>query len=340
MLKIFHIDCGRKYFSKNELSHLINHMGKNNYDMIEMAIGNGGMRFLIDDMEIETSSKKYSSEAVKAAINAGNKAFCDCGTNELTESEMKELVETAKKNNIKILPLINSPGHMEAIVVAMETLGIEGVRYKDSSSTLDFACNEAAVFLKKFLGKYIEWFSAQGSTFFNMGCDEYANDVLSSGFESLCNPENFLYDRFVSYVNEIADIVTANNMTPVMFNDGMYYAENTKGGKFNSEIVCSYWSEGWPGYTPAKARFIEAQGHKILNTANNWYYVLGRRDGMNVMFTDNDAVAGIKQVGKDEILGGAEEKTIGAMMCLWCDEPTVPYSEEEVGIVEKLLELF
>ena len=45
-------------------------------------------------------------------------------------------------------------------------------------------------------------------------------------------------------------------MTPIAFNDGIYYNSNTSGGEFSKDIVVSYWTTGWTGYTPAPASFI------------------------------------------------------------------------------------
>lgn len=341
-MKIFHIDCGRKYFSVDELKNLIHLLGKNGYNMIELAFGNGGMRFFLKNMEITTSTRTYESDAVKAAINYGNRAFCDCGTNELTEREMEELISLANEYNIRILPLLNSPGHMDAIVMGMEKLGISAPGFKGSVSTIDFDSTEAVEFTKAILSKYIDWFADRGSTLFNMGCDEYANDVLASGFAVLCDRKNFMYDKFISYANSVADLILEAGMKPVMFNDGMYYDENVEGGLLNREIICSYWSMGWPGYTPASAKFVEKQGHAILNTSNEWYYVLGRRYDTkpNPMFNDRDAERGILTCQKSVVLGGTDTSPMGEMFCLWCDEPQMPFNDEEKIILEKLISAF
>lgn len=341
-MKVFHIDCGRKYFSAEELKRIVLRMGRNGFTHLELAFGNNGLRFFLDDMELRTPSGVYGSDAVRAAVDRGNRAYCDCGRNELTEAEMEELIRVAGENGIRILPLLSSPGHMNAVVTAMEKLGIRDARYRGSATTFDPDCPEAAAFAKALTEKYIAWFAARGSDHFNMGCDEFAEDVPPSGFAALCDPEAFRYDRFVTYVNGLAETVLRYGMKPVMFNDGMYYAGETRGGIFRGEIVCSYWTTGWPGYTPAPAALIERMGHPILNTAAAWYYVLGRRKGVgkNDMFNDQAAFRGIAEVGREQVPGGAEKRPVGAMLCLWCDEPEVPYSAEEEETVGRLIDAF
>ncbi|WP_366535465.1 family 20 glycosylhydrolase, partial [Streptococcus pneumoniae] len=66
------------------------------------------------------------SDDVKKAIIEGTKAYYDDpnGT-ALTQAEVTELIEYAKSKDIGLIPAINSPGHMDAMLVAMEKLGIK-----------------------------------------------------------------------------------------------------------------------------------------------------------------------------------------------------------------------
>lgn len=340
-MKVFHIDTGRKYFSLTDLLEITDIMSEENYDALELSIGNGGMRFLLDNMTIETGSNTYASDAVTAAVKKGNRGFHDCGTNELTEQEMETLVAHCRDRKLGIIPLLNSPGHMDAIVTAMEGLNIPNVRFKNSASTIDLSNPLAVEFTVKYVEKYIEWFAKRGADFFNLGCDEYANDVLTSGFSVLTSGDGKAYDAFIEYVNRLAGIVKKNNMTPIMFNDGMYYKKIVPGVTLDKDIICSYWSLGWPGYEPAPARFVEEMGHKILNTNNNWYYVLGRRpDSKDNNFCIDAALKGIATVGHEEVIGGNSNPTVGEMMCLWCDEPGAEYNEQEKQFLKRLLIAF
>lgn len=66
--RIVHIDCGRKYFSFTALKKIIDYAAASNYTHVELAFGNDGLRFLLDDMEVTASGVTYASEAVKSAI--------------------------------------------------------------------------------------------------------------------------------------------------------------------------------------------------------------------------------------------------------------------------------
>lgn len=340
-IKAFHIDAGRKYYSFDSLIDLINVCAENDYNTIELAIGNDGYRFLLDDMSVQTSFKLYESVSVKEALHIGNITYCDNGTNELTERELAMLIEHANNKGLQVIPLLNTPGHMNALLTAMEHLGIADPSYKNSKTTVDLENSEAVEFTKAFLSMAIKWFANKGCKYFNLGSDEYANDVLSSGFEALQNPECYAYNKFISYVNDIAAIIKSNNMIPIMFNDGVYYNRDLSGGRLDSDIVVSYWSFGWPGYTPAPVDYIEAQGYKIIDTCADWYYVLGRteNDGGNQDFTFQSSLKALGS-GQSFVSDAMLNAPIGCMFCLWSDDPTVPYNENEVERMHTLIPAF
>ena len=47
--KIVHLDCGRKYFSKDWIIALLYEMQYDGYNQLQLAFGNDGLRFLLDD---------------------------------------------------------------------------------------------------------------------------------------------------------------------------------------------------------------------------------------------------------------------------------------------------
>ena len=74
-MKIFHLDCGRKYFSVDQIEGIIDTLADNDYTHMELAVGNDGLRFLLDDMSVTANDTTYTSDAVKAGIQAGNEAY-------------------------------------------------------------------------------------------------------------------------------------------------------------------------------------------------------------------------------------------------------------------------
>lgn len=332
-MKIFHLDCGRKYFTKDWILALINEISAAGYTHLQLALGNDGMRFLLDDMSLTVGDKTYSSEDVAAAIHAGNVAYDNRQSytpekDELTESEMNAIISYATSKGITVIPLINNPGHMDAILSAATSLTGTTCSYNGSVTTINLENEDAVAFTKAFLTKYVEYFAAKGCTHFGIGADEYANDVYSTGsmgFGQLVRDGN--YGKFISYVNSVAALVKAAEMKPVAFNDGFYFNNNTYSGTFDTDIVISFWTSGWGGYQSETASQLAARGHQMINTNGDFYYVLGKSDKFDSGY---DYASNFSNTA---FMGSTVSNPAGATFCVWCDYPG---AETEQEIAQKI----
>lgn len=331
---IFSIDAGRKYFSADQLKQIIDRAAKNGYTDVQLILANDGMRFFLDDMSMEVDGKSYGSDAVKEALTAGNDSYYkDPNGNALTEAEMNDIIAYAKSKGVGIVPVINSPGHMDALLVAMKELGIENAAYtngsKVSDRTVDITNEQAVNFLYVVLQKYISYFGEAGvSEYFNFGADEFANDVFTNpGWGEI--QSNGTYRNFVEYANHVSGLIKAAGMKPVCFNDGIYYNSKTNFGTFDQDLTVSYWTSGWWGFNVAKPEFLQQQGLDILNTNDGWYWVLGRISSGGYNF--DNALKNIAAKDFNDVTGAnGPIKTIGSMQCVWCDEPSKPHDMDRI----------
>lgn len=331
---IFSIDAGRKYFSADQIKQIIDRAAKNGYTDVQLILANDGMRFFLDDMSMEVDGKSYGSDAVKEALTAGNDSYYkDPNGNALTEAEMNDIIAYAKSKGVGIVPVINSPGHMDALLVAMKELGIENAAYtngsKVSDRTVDITNEQAVNFLYVVLQKYISYFGEAGvSEYFNFGADEFANDVFTNpGWGEI--QSNGTYRNFVEYANHVSGLIKAAGMKPVCFNDGIYYNSKTNFGTFDQDLTVSYWTSGWWGFNVAKPEFLQQQGLDILNTNDGWYWVLGRISSGGYNF--DNALKNIAAKDFNDVTGAnGPIKTIGSMQCVWCDEPSKPHDMDRI----------
>lgn len=340
-MRIFHLDAGRKYFTVAQIENLIDTLNENGYNYMELAVGNDALRFLLDDMSVVVGETTYASVDVKNGIKAGNTTYCNkknADASTLSENEMNSIIAYAKSKNVSIIPLLNSPGHMDSIIDCMKSLGMKNVAFNGSARTIDVSNSEAVKFTTALIQKYVSYFSGKGCRIFNMGADEYANDV-SNGFAELINSKK--YNLFVDYVNNIAATIKNANMVPMAFNDGIYYNSNKSFGTFDADIAVAYWTSGYPGYSPASASFLASKGHKIINTNDAWYYVLGNG---NSTYTLSHAQKGVNGTKYSDVPGSNDPAVAGAMVCLWCDYPSASYSDDiknnEIANVADLLKTF
>ncbi len=314
-LSIVMLDCGRKYFSVDSIKQIIDNAAAAGFNNVMLAVGNDGMRFLLDDMSLTVNGTTYSSEKVAAAIHTGNETYYNFTTDELTESEMDEIIAYAKTKGLGIIPVINTPGHMDAILDAAEALTGKTCSYNGSARTIDVTNSTAVAFTQAFVQKYVDYFASKGCKYFNMGADEYANDKFTGGSMGFGNLQSEgKYSYYVTYVNDVAAMIKNAGMTPMAFNDGIYFNNNTSSGTFDTDIVICYWSNGWDGYTPMPAADLASKGFKMVNTHGDYYWVLGKSNWQ----CDAKKASGFNY---KTFQGGTIDNPSGAMFCIWCDYP-------------------
>lgn len=314
-LSIVMLDCGRKYFSVDSIKQIIDNASAAGFGYIMLGVGNDGMRFLLDDMSLTVNGTTYESDAVKSAIHAGNEAYYNFAVDELTQSEMDAVLAYAKEKGMGVIPMLNTPGHMDAILAAATSLTGTNCAYSVSARTIDVTNSTAVAFTQALLQKYVDYFAGKGCKYFNMGADEYANDVFTSGSMGFGNLQSAgKYSYYVTYVNDVAAMIKNAGMTPMAFNDGIYFNNNTSSGTFDTDIVICYWSNGWSSYTPMPASNLASKGFKMVNTHGDYYWVLGKSDWQ----CNATKASGFNY---KTFQGGTIDNPSGAMFCIWCDYP-------------------
>lgn len=314
--RIVHLDCGRKYFSKDWIIALMYEAKAAGYNQVQLAFGNKGLRFLLDDMSVNT----YEKQAVTDAIKEGNKAYYNAGEkNELTEAEMDEIFVAADKIGIEIVPLFNTPFHMEAVITAMGKLNITNAYYGSNKACLNLSNNYATAFVKALMQKYITYFQGKGCKYFNFGADEY-----TGGWNS----------TFYNYANEIVSMISAAGMNARIFNDS--FRSDSNNGYVNNAQVC-YWSSN-SGYASTATVYNYAK--EIINTNQDFYYVVNKDTQQSTWspksyyafsgsFDETTWVNYAKNFSNTTYKNfagynnGAESITpVGSMFCIWCDNPS------------------
>ena len=318
--RIVHLDCGREYFTKDWIIALINEMAKAGYNQLQLAFGNGGFRFYLDDMAIGT----YLHDEVKAALEAGNNHYNTYGDdgkgvsgewleykpsiNALNETEMTAIILYARSKGIEIVPMLNTPGHMHAVLAAMSKLGITGdLQVRGKPGCLDLSNIEAVDFTKALVKKYVDYFKLQDCKFFNLAMDEY------SSFD----------DSFFSYANELIGYVSGAVMTPRVFNDALSRGQNNG---FNSGTQVCCWDS-----------VQNTNGYSVINTSHDFYYVSTNEawnlntsiyNGEGYTFVGNYAedawITHAKKFNNNTFLyKGASSNIdpVGSMFCIWCNTP-------------------
>lgn len=320
--RIVHLDCGREYFTKDWIIALINEMADAGYNQLQLAFGNGGFRFYLNDMAIGS----HSSDEVKNALEAGNAHYNTYGDDEngpnnqewitynpsknaLTETEMNAIIAHAQSKGIEIVPMLNTPGHMHAVLAAMSKLGISGnLQVSGKPGCLNLENTVAVSFTKELVSKYVKYFADNGCNFFNAAMDEYSSW------------ENVFY-----YANEIISIITKYNMTPRMFNDALR-RNNTIS---NSNVQVCYWFYGNNCYP-----VDDITQYQLINANHDYYYVSTNenwnlyREGYTFVgeYNEDTWINKAKQFNNNTFnygsgVGTTVNNPVGSMFCIWCNTP-------------------
>ena len=307
------LDCGRKYFTVAQIERLIDTMVQYKYNQLQLSFGNGGCRFLLNDMSLNFrdgsgNTVSMTSDDVKANITAGNNSF-NGDTSFLSESDMDTIISYAN-GKVSIVPMLNMPGHAAAIVNNTEY---------STNGNLNVNELKARNYGYALLSKYVDYFKGKGCTYFSFGADE-------SGFTGA---------GMNSFINGCAKIIANAGMRPRAFND----ATNAEGVTFPTYVQISYWHKESASKSASE---LANAGYEMLNTHGRWYYVIktAQNDEIGTKYwqgTVNTAATSVelpvmkatkmdkKWVGLNEYFdnnpgsGSTVSNSKGTMFCIWCD---------------------
>ena len=152
-----------------------------------------------------------------------------------------------------------------------------------------------------------------------MGADEYANDTGSPRFSELQNGTG--YEKYVEYLNAVSADITSAGMTPMAFNDGIYYNKVDK-TKIDNSIIIEYWSGGWGGYDVAQPTYLVNKGFNLVNTHGDWYWIVGGKQ------IDITKASQFEYHNFSSAYDYYVNKPDGSTFCIWSDVPGALTDEE------------
>ncbi|MGG7141927.1 family 20 glycosylhydrolase [Clostridium nigeriense] len=321
-----HVDMARKYISKDWIIQHIRELSYMKMNTIQLHFSeNLGFR-----IESEFDPEIVSQDGY------------------LTKLEIKEILEEARKYGINVIPSLDTPGHVEHILKVHPEYGQVDKYGNKSTVALDVTNPEAINYIKGLYSEYMELF--EGSTDFHIGADEYMEfdrAPFTTNYKEVLNNyavENFgagytWKDTMANYINEIAEHVYKGGFTPRIWNDGIYYGENSSYEnkqqiKMHDYITIDFWSQmSWNPSIAKLNTFIE-KGHKDIYNINAsfFYYVLrpsAPTDGREQHSFDylNQDVRIYNEWSPGKFQGNTiddnSEVIKGASLAIWCDNPNL-----------------
>ena len=300
----FHLDCARKFFTKDWIISLIKDLSWQKYNSIQIHFSeNEGFRLQSDTLE---------------AIDG----FQYVNNQYLTKQDMLEIIQVANEYHIEVIPSLDSPGHLGAVLRYLPSdyscaslFPSDGRRAQCFNI---FTNDEARGFLIDLMTEFIDFFSEAGCKRFNIGGDEF--------LEKFSNFSNEQYVQIMEYFNEVSAIAKSKGMTPRTWNDGVMYGNYT-GYKLDPDIEICYWAA--PQNCASIEKFV-SNGNKVINFSDIYmYYVLSSWWLQNAC-PEGDRIYREWNPGKFSTLQGGIPQTYkkpyanfvkGGSYAVWCDVP-------------------
>lgn len=249
----------------------------------------------------------------------------------LSKNDLMDLVSYARSKNVVLIPEIEAPAHMQAILELLkinDPKRYEAIKLPDGApeqfNLIDYTKVEAIDFVQEMLAEYTPLFAGQAKAYFHIGVDEI--DWLP--VESNRN--------LVNYVNTLDNFLKHQGYTTRMWNDRVAKADLAN---YNKDIQITYWSQigGWDinstderassgrQYTASAQELLDA-GFQLLNyNAYYTYFLPGQRMWQleSYTYTINDLVANW-DLSKFELNSGKQvnstENVIGSALTFWGEE--------------------
>lgn len=196
----------------------------------------------------------------------------------LSKDEVRDIIRLAQSLHIEVIPEIDSPGHLGAVLEAHPDLQL---RERDGSATpgaIDIANPEAGEIVDDLLREYAELFPGP---YLHLGGDEYAAlykrdpDAAYPGLADAAR-ERFgdgatVTDLATGWLNDRAEVAREAGKTPQVWNDGMH-----AGGAVqpDGDREVTYWTGREIG-AREPVEYLES-GWPLINMNSEYlYYVLG-----------------------------------------------------------------
>ncbi|MFE0451440.1 glycoside hydrolase family 20 protein [Streptomyces sp. NPDC058914] len=251
----FMLDIARKHFTADWIQDRVRELGDLKFNQL-------GLHFS-DDQAFRIESDTHP-EIVSSP--------------HLTKAQVKEIVALAASRHITVVPEIDSPGHLGAVLAAHPELQLRNAQGVATRGAIDISKDASAALLDDLLDEFAGLFP--GSQW-HLGGDEYQALTVSdpeASYPQLATAAREAYgsgatvaDLATGWINDRADTVRAHDRTMRAWNDGFFRGTSVKPA---ADLVVAYWTGKEIGARPP-AEYLSA-GRKVINYNDEFlYYVLG-----------------------------------------------------------------
>ncbi|MBY8868133.1 family 20 glycosylhydrolase [Streptomyces sp. RCPT1-4] len=297
----FTLDIARKPFTADWIEDRIRELGDLKYNEL-------GLHFS-DDQSFRIQSDTHP-EIVSA--------------NHLTKAQVKRIVDLAAGRHITVVPEIDSPGHLGAVIAAHPDLQLRNAQGVATKGAVDISEPAAAGIVDDLLNEFADVFPGG---YWNLGGDEYqaltvrdpeaSYPQLAAAAREAYGSGGTVADLTTGWLNDRAATVRKHERAPRAWNDGFFRNTSVQPGR---DIEVAYWTGKEIGARQPDA-YLSA-GRKVINYNDEFlYYVLG--EPQTFVYPTGQR---IYEQWTPRVLRGTEAvparydaQILGGSFAVWCD---------------------
>ncbi|MEU6063151.1 glycoside hydrolase family 20 protein [Streptomyces sp. NPDC047082] len=251
----FMLDIARKPYSASWIEDRVRELGDLKYNQL-------GLHFS-DDQGFRIESTTHP-EIVSA--------------DHLTKAQVKRIVDLAAGRHITVVPEIDSPGHLGAVLAAHPDLQLRNAQGVPTRGAIDISKDASAAIVDDLLKEYADVFPG---AYWHLGGDEYQALVVAdpqASYPQLAAAARKAYgsggtvaDLTTGWLGDRADTVRSHRRTIRVWNDGFFRGTSVQPAK---DLQVAYWTGKEIG-ARQPVEYLSA-GRQVLNYNDEFlYYVLG-----------------------------------------------------------------
>ncbi|MCM2389334.1 family 20 glycosylhydrolase [Streptomyces sp. CWNU-1] len=295
------VDTARKFFSAAWIEGRLR-------EMADLKLNQFGLHFSDDQgfrIESETHPEVVSRE-------------------HLTKAEVRRILALAASLHITVIPEIDSPGHLGAVLAAYPQLQLRDTAGRRVRGAIDIGQPASARLVDELLKEYADLF---GGAYWHLGGDEYqalTRRDPEASFPRLATiarqkygPDGQVQDLATQWVNDRAAVLRPLGRKLKAWNDGYF-----RGGRVSvdKDIEVEYWTGKEIGARPP-VEYL-AEGRRVINVNDEYlYYVLGEPNDFRYPTGERIYAQWTPLVlrGTRPVPAKYSKQILGARFAIWCD---------------------
>ncbi|WP_374684238.1 glycoside hydrolase family 20 protein [Streptomyces sp. ODS05-4] len=242
----------------------------------------------------------------------------------LTKADVRRIIALANSLHITVIPEIDSPGHLGAVLRAYPDLQLRSAQGNARQGAIDISKPASATLVDELLREYAALFPGG---YFHVGADEYQALTVSdpaASFPQLAaaarqryGADGTVQDLAEGWLNDRAATVREAKKKAKAWNDGFFADSAVTPDK---SIEVEYWTGKEIGARPPTAYLSE--GRPVVNLNDEYlYYVLGEPNDFTYPTGERIYREWTPRVlrGTTPVDARYDRQILGGRFAVWCD---------------------